>query len=579
MINWGRDLLIIIGVCLAPFAFCGCGRQAVGALPAGAAPRFVDVALERGVQFRHTSAKSGRFYLPETVGAGCAFLDYDGDGRLDLFFVNSSRLPGFKGKGSFYPALFRQRPEGSFEDVTKRAGLAIDCYGMGVAVGDYDNDGHPDLYLTALGPNYLFHNNGDGTFSDVTARAAVGDPRWSTSVAWLDYDRDGHLDLLVGNYCRWNPAVNVICRTAAGPQICAPDRYHGAPSTLYHSNGDGTFTDVTRQAGVLSEVGKALGVVTWDFDDDRWPDLMVANDMEPNLLYRNNHDGTFREVGVEAGVAYSMAGKARSGMGIDSGDIENDGREGIVIGNNSREGLALFRPVDASLPASAGGGGGDAGPPRFTDAAETAGLFQPSFLSLTFGTVFCDVDLDGWKDIVTANGHVNEGIERDGVGVTFAQRMQLFHNQGGGRFVDISPSAGPAFQDAIVGRGLAVGDYDSDGDPDLLVSVNDGPARLLRNDLPAGNHWLQVNLIGTRSNRSGIGSRIRIEAGGVRQTGWVRSGSSYCSANDLKAYFGLGRANRIDRLEVRWPNGQTETVADVPIDQVVSIREGQGVQR
>jgi len=551
-------------------------RAAAGA-PISSA-RFVDVARQFGVHFRHTSGKSGRLYLPETMGAGCAFLDYDGDGRLDLFFVNSSSLPGFKGKGPFYPALYHQRSDRTFEDVTQRAGLAIDVYGMGCAVGDYDNDGHADLCLTCMGPNHLFHNNGDGTFSDVTKRAGVGDPRWSTSAAWLDYDRDGHLDLLVGNYCRWTPALNVVCRSASGPQMCAPNHYRGDSSTLYHNNGDGSFTDVTRKAGIYSEVGKALGVVVWDFDDDGWPDFMIANDMEPNLLYRNNHDGSFREVGVEAGVAYSMAGKARSGMGIDSGDVENDGREAIVIGDNSREGLALFRPEPTPLPSPDGGAGGGEGTARFADTAEGAGLFQPSFLYLTFGTMFCDVDLDGRKDIVTANGHVNDVIEKDGIGVTYAERMQFFHNEGGGRFVDVSRSAGPAFQDAIVGRGIAVGDYDGDGDPDLLVNVNNAPARLLRNDLPRGNHWLQMRLVGTRSNRMGIGSRVRVEAGGMRQTSWVRSGSSYCSANDLKAYFGMGSAARVDRIEVRWPNGETEIVRDIPVDRIVTVREGQGIQ-
>jgi hypothetical protein len=551
----------------------GCGRQPSGAAAAGtpiAPARFVDAARELGVRFRHTSGKSGRLYLPETMGAGCAFLDYDEDGRLDLYLVNSSRLPGFTEPGPFYSGLYHQRPDGAFEDRTQQAGLALDVFGNGCAVGDYDNDGHVDLYLCCMGPNHLFHNNGNGTFTEVTRRAGVGDAKLSTSAAWVDYDRDGDLDLFVGNYCRWSPSLNVVCHANGWRHMCPPDHYRGQPSTLYRNNGDGTFTDVTRAAGVYSDVGKALGVVVWDFNDDGWPDFMVANDMEPNLLYRNNRDRTFTEVGVEAGVAYSAAGKARAGMGIDTGDDENNGHEAILIGNNSREGLALFRS-DSGAPDARGG--------QFVDDADGAGLFQPSFLYLTFGAMFCDVDLDGRKDIITVNGHVNDAVEKSAIGLTYAERMQLFHNGGGGRYLDVSRGAGPAFQDPIVGRGLAVGDYDGDGDPDLLVSVNSGPARLLRNDGPSGSHWLQVRLVGTRSNRSGIGGRVRVAAGGVRQTSWVRSGSSYCSANDLKAYFGLGRVDRIDRLEVRWPSGETETVPDVPVDRVATIREGQGLVR
>jgi hypothetical protein len=580
----------IAALTLCPFAVAvsGCGRNETGVAAARqpAATRFVDVAQPLGVRFRHTSGKSGRLYLPETLGSGCGFLDYDSDGRLDLFFVNSSRLPGFTGKGAFYPALYHQRSDGIFEDVTQKAGLAVDCYGMGVAVGDYDNDGRPDLYLTAMGPNHLFHNNGNGTFTDVTRAAGVGDPRFSTSAAFFDYDRDGKLDLFVCNYCRWSPALNVVCQAAAGRQICPPDHYQGATSTLYHNNGDGTFSDVTRKAGITSEVGKALGVVVCDYDDDGWPDLIVANDIEPNLLYRNNRDGTFREVGVEAGVAYSMAGKARAGMGIDSGDDRNDGREAILIGNNSSEGLALFRPDSSPPPApsasgtagtplwgSSSGGGASV---RYSDEADRAGLFQPSLHNLTFGAMFCDLDLDGWKDVVVVNGHINYIIAKLGNGVTYAEPMQLFHNQEGRGYLEVNRSVSPALQQKMVARGLAVGDFDGDGDPDLLVSENNGPAHLLRNDLPGGKHWLQVRLAGTASNREGIGSRVRIEAGGVRQTSWVRSGSSYGSANDLKAYFGLGRTSRIDRLEVRWPTGETETVRSVPVDQVVTLREGQG---
>jgi enediyne biosynthesis protein E4 len=453
-----------------------------------------------------------------------------------------------------------------FTDVAAAAGLTVPHYnaahgqfrlietmGSGVGLIDYDGDGWLDIYIAQgsdlpLDPAdvrhtaQLYRNNRDGTFTDVTAMTGVGFNGYGQGIAAGDYNGDGRDDLFVSGFGR---------------------------NALYRNNGDGTFTDVTRKAGVYNEVGKVLGVLVYDTDDDGWPDFLLACDLEPNLLYHNNRDGTFREVGVEAGVAYSMQGKARAGMGIDSAALDNDGREAVVIGNNSREGLALFRPEPGAEASDS---------VRYTDVADATGIFQASLSFLTFGAAFCDVDLDGWKDIVTANGHVNEAIDKSENGISFAERMQLFHNQGSGHFVEVGPAAGPAFQDRIVGRGLAVGDYDGDGDPDLLVGVNNGPARLLRNDLPRGSHWLQVRLVGTRSNRLGIGSRIRLDAGGMRQVGWVRSGSSYCSANDLKAYFGLGHATRIDRMEVRWPNGVTESVRDVPIDRFVTIREGQGVQ-
>jgi hypothetical protein len=568
----GLQFTLPIGgmLCALALGSGGCSRLPAGsgatATPAPA--RFVDVAEEAGIRWRHVSGRSGRFYFPETMGSGCAFLDYDGDGRLDLFLVNSSRLPGFSGKGPFYPALYRNRGNGTFEDVTRQAGLAIDCYGMGCAVGDYDNDGDPDLYLTALGPNHLFRNDrekaGDGPvrFTEVTQQAGVGDPRYSTSAGWVDYDRDGRLDLFVCNYCRWTPATNRTCLDGAGRKhMCKPSVFHGSPSTLYRNLGGGRFADVSRAAGIANPDGKALGVVVFDVDDDGFLDLLVANDLEPNELFRNRGNGTFQEIGVEAGVAYGTRGSARAGMGIDTADLRGDGREDVLIGNFSGERAALFR---------------DAGGGQFVDAAEEAGLGTASYPYTTFGAVFLDHDLDGRKDSALANGHPDENIGLDGSGPTFAQSLALFRNEGT-RFRDVTGEAGPGFQGKIVGRGLAVGDYDGDGDPDLLVTENNGPARLLRNDRPPGNHWLQVQLVGARSNRSGIGSRVRIEAGGVRQTSWVRSGSSYCSASDLKAYFGLGAATRIDRLEVRWASGETEVVAGVPVDQVVTIREGQGI--
>jgi enediyne biosynthesis protein E4 len=527
--------------------------------PAG---QFTDVTDAAGFRFRHTAGRSGRLLLPETLGAGCAFLDYNQDGKLDLFLVNSSRLPGFAGKGPFYPALYRNDGGGRFTDVTKTAGLGVDCYGLGVAIADYGNDGFPDLYLTSLGPNHLFRNNGNGTFTDVTQKAGVGHSRFSNSAAWLDYDRDGHLDLFVCNYCHWSLALNQVCPDSAGKKhLCGPTYYKGVSSTLYRANGDGTFTDVTKEAGLHDPVGKALGVVVWDFDDDGWLDLAVAKDMEPNLLYRNQRNGTFSEQGVAAGIAYSSQGKTRAGMGIDTGDTTNTGQESLLIGNNAGQGIAQYRAAT-----------GDGAAGQFVDVAEQTGLFEPSLPFLTFGLAFVDYDGDGFKDIVTANGHVDERVQH-GSDVEFAQRPLAFHNQGDGQFVSSGEGLGPIFREKRVWRGLAVGDYDNDGDPDLLLSTCDGKPALLRNDGGTQNHWLALRLHGTKSNRDGLGTRVSLQAGGTKQTGWVRSGSSYCSDSEHVARFGLGQATQADQVELRWPSGIVQTLRGVKAGQVLSVTE------
>jgi hypothetical protein len=503
------------------------------------------------------------------MGSGCAFLDTNGDGRLDLYLVNSGPLPGFTAKGPFYPALYRQRPDGTFEDVTRAAGLAVESYGTGVAVGDYDNDGHPDLFLTAFGSNRLFRNNGDGTFTDVTARAGVGDTRWGSSAAWFDYDRDGHLDLFVGNYCEWTPEINRRCGDSSGPYICGPKFYAGTTSRLYRNNGDGTFTDVTRQAGVDTPDGKALGVAVWDFDGDGWLDFAVANDTTPNWLFRNNGDGTFTEVGVEMGIAYSNTGLARAGMGIDTVDFENSGQEAVMIGNNTMEGLAFFRPSP---------GDAETGAIHFLDQADEVGLLEASLPFSTFGALGVDLDLDGYLDLVTANGHVNEHVARLGGMIQFDQPMQVFRNEPGPspgtrRFRDITAQSGSGVTTPRVARGLSVGDFDNDGDPDLLVTANNGRAALLRNEGAPRHRWLAIRPRGVKSNRGGLGTRVRVQAEGRWQTRWVRSGSSYCSDNEQVARFGLGRAARAEVVELHWPSGIVQRLENVAADQMLTVTE------
>jgi len=381
----------------------------------------------------------------------------------------------------------------------------------------------------------------------------------------MDYDRDGRLDLFVCDYCDWSPAQNPVLTDARGRKhMAGPRRYKGTPSTLYRNRGNGTFDDVTRRAGVYSPAGKSLGVLVFDLDDDGWPDLVVANDMEPNLLYRNNRDGTFREIGVEAGVAHSSAGQARAGMGIDSADIANDGREAVVIGNNSTEGLALFQ---ADTPSGS----------SFTDVADAANLLTTSLPFLTFGALFFDADNDGLKDLFAANGHVDEAIQYTQPNSTFTERPLLFRNLSGGRFQESGAAAGPAFQTPTLARGVAAGDYNADGRQDLLVSVCGGRPLLLRNDTRADNHWLAVRARGVKSNRSGIGTRVTVEAGGVRQRGWIRSGSSYASASDLIAWFGLGTAAKAQRITLRWPNGTVQSLTDFPADREILVEEGKGI--
>jgi hypothetical protein len=529
---------------------------------AGLSIRFTDVTAPAGIRFRHTSGAFGKKYLPETMGAGCAFLDVDGDGWQDVFFVQSTSWPG-RPAAKVFPALYRNNRNGTFTDITRAAGLAVEMYGLGVASADFDNDGDADLFVSALGPSHLFRNDGRGRFEDVTAKAGVGDPGFSTSALWFDYDRDGRLDLFVGRYVEWSIEKDLFCSlNGRTKSYCTPESYKGQSPVLYRNKGDGTFENVTRKAGLDDPSSKMLGVALIDYDGDGLLDLFGANDTQPNRLYRNKGDGTFADVGVMAGVAFNEAGVARAAMGVDAADYDGSGRPSLVIGNFSNEMMALYSNEGNGL---------------FIDEAPASAIGRASLLRLTFACFFLDVDLDGLLDIFAANGHVADDISSVQPTITYAQPAHLFRNLGKKKFEDVSTRAGAALTAPVVGRGAAYGDYDNDGDLDLLVTANNGPARLLRND-GGTNHKLRVKLVGASSNRDGIGARVRLHLGGG-QTMWrmVKTGSSYLSQSELPVTFGLGARSKIENIEVSWPNGKTERHPADVADQAITIVEGKGI--
>jgi hypothetical protein len=531
------------------------------ATPAALGFRLVDITKTAGINFRHNSGAFGAKYLPETMGPGCAFLDYDCDGWLDILVVNGMDWPGHKRRRSTL-ALYRNNRNGTFTDVTDRAGLAIEMYGMGVAVGDYNNDGWPDLLITAVGQNRLFQNN-SGRFIDVTESAGLGGRRaFSTSALWFDYDRDGLLDLFVCNYVKWSPEHDVFCSVdGKHKSYCTPEAYHGSTSWLFRNRGNGTFEDVTAKSGIFDTTSKSLGAAILDYDRDGWPDLLVANDTQPNKLYRNLRNGAFEDVAVRAGVAFSEDGRARAGMGVDAGDFQNSGVPAIAITNFDNEMMALYRP------------GRDG---SYTDIALQTGVGQNSRTRLGFGCGFADMNLDGWLDLVAVNGHIDETVRNIEGNIGYAQPPLLFLNDGRGQFRDVAQQAGREFASPKIGRGLAFGDFDNDGDVDLLLTTNQGAAFLYRNDVLNGNRSARIRLIGTKSNRDGIGAVVRATTPAGTQSRMVKSGSSYLSQSELPLTFGLGKGGSIARLVIEWPSGGVDEYKNIGPGRY-ECTEGRGI--
>jgi hypothetical protein len=529
--------------------------------------RLVDVAEQAGLTLLNICGGSSKDYIVDVNGNGAALFDYDNDGDMDALIVNGSTLAAIKQGGDQMVALFRNDGKGRFADVTAAAGLRARGWGMGTCVADYDNDGFQDIYVTAFGPDVLVHNNGDGTFTDVTAKAGVGDPRWSTNCAFADYDRDGDLDLYVANYLAFSEATipkrgaSSTCKYMGVDVMCGPKGLAGEPDVLYRNNGDGTFTDVSRAAGIVDPGYYGFGVLFSDLDGDGWADVFVANDSVPNLLFRNNRDGTFSEIGLASGIALSGDGKAQAGMGADAADYDGDGRLDVFVTNFSQDYNTLYRNSAEGF---------------FSDVSHQARVVTPSLANLGWGTGFADFDNDGLLDLFVANGHVYPEIDRLGTRTKYRQPKQLFRNSGKGLFSDVSEAVGGGLLIEKSSRGAAFGDVDNDGDVDVLViNMNDRPT-LLRNDTATGQNWIALKLVASAYNRDAIGARVWLEDNGGLQLAEVRSGGSYLSHNDMRVRFGLGRRTTVPPAKVRWPDGAVEWFEGLTPNAIQTIRQGQG---
>ena len=529
---------------------------------------FTDVARQSGITFQHFNAASSEKYLIETMGSGCGWIDYDQNGLLDLYLVNGAATRVSTPQRPVQSALYRNNGDGTFTDVTHAAGVGAEgLFGMGVAVGDYDNDGFPDLFVLGYGRCILYHNNGNGTFTDVTAAAGVANSGlWASSAAWFDYDNDGKLDLVIANYVDWSPERNFYCGDR-GPGLrsyCHPDDFHGQPPTLYHNNGDGTFTNVSKASGIGLKAGNGLGIVTFDYDNDGWQDIFIANDHMPNFLFHNNRDGTFREVGYQAGVAVSADGQFEAGMGVDAADITGNGRLDLVVGHLDMQLARLYENL---------------GDHTFEDVTLRSKIAYATYRISTFGARFMDYDNDGARDLFLANGHVLDNIELYHADTKYAEPKMMFRNTGHGVFENVSDRLGVDFQLPRVSRGAAIADFDNDGDLDILVNNCGQSPQLLRNDGGNANHWLEIFLIGTKSNRDGVGARVKVSAGDLVLHDQRKGGMSYQSAQDPRLHFGLGGRSTVDAIEVIWPSGAITNLEKLKSDQIITIKEGVGLVR
>lgn len=534
--------------------------------PTASPVTFLDVTRSAGITFCHDNAASPEKYLIETMGSGCGWIDYDQNGLLDLYLANGAATPAYKPKHPLCGALYRNNGDGTFTDVTLQAGVGAEgLFGMGVAVGDYDNDGFPDLLVLGYGRSILYHNNSDGTFTDATRHAGLANPgRWASSAAWFDYDNDGNLDLVIANYVDWSPGHNFWCgEHAPGMRsYCHPDDYNGTPPSLYHNNGDGTFTDVSKSSGLGMKSGNGLGVVTFDYDNDGWQDVFIANDSIPNFLFHNNHNGTFSEVAYPAGVAVSADGEPEAGMGTDAGDFTGSGRPGLMVTHLDSQLARLYENMGGQF---------------FEDATLRSKIGYATYHMSEFGCRFMDYDNDGALDIFMACGHVLDNIHRYNSSVHYAEPKLMFRNTGRGIFENMSGSLGPDFKRPRVSRGAAIGDFDNDGDLDILVSNNGQRPQLLRNDGGNANHWLEILLIGTKSNRDGVGARLKVSAGDLVLSDQRKGGMSYQSAQDPRLHFGLGQHPHVDAVEILWPSGTATQLSNLKSNQVIAVKEGEGI--
>jgi enediyne biosynthesis protein E4 len=533
------------------------------AITAQAQQTFRDVTAQAAIHFTHNNGAFGKKWLPETMGPGCAFIDYDNDGYPDILLVNDEDWPGHSHAGATTPKLYHNNRNGTFTDVTRQAGLALPMFGMGVAVGDYDNDGFDDLFITALGQSHLFHNNGNGTFTEVTKLAGMWGPNeFSTSAAWVDYDRDGKLDLVVANYVRWSEQTDLYCTLdGAHKSYCTPESYKGTSVRLWHNLGGGKFADATQKAGLGDPTSKSLGIAILDYNQDGWPDILIANDTQPNKLYLNKKDGTFEERGLPSGIAFSEDGVARAGMGADAADYDHSGHPSVIISNFANQMVSLYHNEGNGL---------------FVDEAPQSEVGRATLVTLGFGCFFFDYDNDGWPDIFVADGHIEDQIERVQKRVSYAEPAHLFRNLGGGKFQEVTAQMGQAFAAPRVARGAAYADIDNDGFLDVLLTTNAGPASLFHNE-GGTNHSLRVKLVGTKSNRDGIGAVVHLISGGDKQWKMLRSGSSYLSQSELVLTFGLRTQTKADTIEIQWPSGHVDQLSNITAGQTITVQEEKGV--